>query len=128
MSERMKPTIYVAGPMRGKPDNNRAAFNAAAKMLAERGWHPINPVDIEFVLPCVNSDGGLDSRRLSDLLHAELAFVARADAIYLLKGWEASEGARHELQQFLNEASSPLVMVEGGIVVDGCAVQPNGVM
>lgn len=28
---RMKPTCYIAGPMRGKPNYNRAAFNAAAK-------------------------------------------------------------------------------------------------
>lgn len=34
----MKPTIYIAGPMRGLPDFNRAAFNAAAERLAAKGW------------------------------------------------------------------------------------------
>lgn len=112
---RMKPTCYIAGPMRGKPDFNRAAFNAAAKLLAEAGWHPINPVEIERVLPCVREDGTLDGVRLSDLLHAERAFVDRADAIYLLDGWWESVGARGELQAYLNSTTAGgRVMFEGG--------------
>lgn len=111
----MKPTCYIAGPMRGKPDYNRAAFNAAAERLAANGWHPINPVEIERVLPCVCEDGTLDGVRLVDLLHAELAFVDRADAIYLLDGWWESVGARGELQAYLNSTTAGgRVMFEGG--------------
>lgn len=112
--KRMKPTVYIAGPMRGKPDYNRAAFNAAAKRLAEAGWHPINPVEIERVLPCVDEDGELHSVRLCDLLHAERAFAERADAIYLLDGWWDSVGARGELQAYLNGTTAGgRVMFEG---------------
>lgn len=112
--KRMKPTCYIAGPMRGKPDYNRAAFNADAKRLAEAGWHPINPVEIERVLPCVDEDGELHSFRLCDLLLAERAFAERADAIYLLDGWWDSVGARGELQAYLNStAAGGRVMFEG---------------
>lgn len=102
----MKPTIYIAGPMRGRPDFNRAAFNAAAERLAAKGWHPINPVDIEKIYPCVEENGCVNSLSLINLMQIELAFASRADAIYLLDGWEASKGAHRELSKFLDGCDS----------------------
>ena len=102
----MKPTIYIAGPMRGRPDFNRAAFNAAAERLAARGWNPINPVDIEKIYPCVDEDGHVFRGRLFDLMDVERSFVAHADAIYLLDGWEESIGAKRELSKFLEGCDS----------------------
>lgn len=113
----MKQTVYIAGPMQGKPDYNRAAFNAAAKHVAEElGAHPINPVDIERTYPCVGEDGEIDERALVRLLEIECEFIARADAIYLLRGWEYSKGARLELLAYL-EAHEPENQV---ILVQGC--------
>ena len=100
----MKKTVYIAGPMRGRPDFNRAAFNDAARRLAAQGWQPINPVDLERILPCASDDGEVDYCRLSALMHAELAIVDRANAIYLLDGWTSSKGARRELHTFLGSA------------------------
>lgn len=99
----MKPTIYIASPMRGKPDFNRAAFNTAAERLTARGWQPINPVDIERIYPCAEEDGRVSSPDLNDLLAIEREFAGRADAIYLLDGWEKSVGARGELRTYLCE-------------------------
>ena len=106
----MKPTIYIAGPMRGRPDFNRPAFNAAAERLAARGWHPINPVDIEKIYPCVEEDGEVNSLNITDLLAIEREFAKRADAIYLLDGWETSEGARGELRTFLEYGGSDVFL------------------
>ena len=99
----MKPTIYIAGPMRGRPDFNRSAFKAAAARLAARGWQPINPVDIENIYPCVEDEdsGALNRPALFDLMAIEREFVGHADAIYLLDGWNASVGARGELRTYL---------------------------
>lgn len=97
----MKPTIYIAGPMRGKKDYNRAAFNAAAERLAARGWHPINPVDIEKIYPCTEANGSLSHIDLVALMAIEREFAELADAIYLLDGWEESIGAKRELSEFL---------------------------
>lgn len=114
----MKQTMYIAGPMRGKPDYNRAAFNAAAKFLAEElGLHPINPVDIERTYPCVGEDGDVDEVRLEDLMLIEESYVRTCDAIYLLKGWESSDGAKRELAAYLS-SHAPSMQV---IIVQGCA-------
>ena len=110
----MKPTIYIAGPMRGRPDFNRAAFNAAAERLAAKGWHPINPVDIEKIFPCVEENGEVNEHDLSDLLAIEREFAGRADAIYLLDGWETSVGARGELRAALCEASGCVHLESNG--------------
>lgn len=98
----MRPTIYVAGPMRGRPDRNRAAFNAAAERLAAKGWQPVNPVDMTRVWPCEEADGRMNGMRLFELMEIERELVKRVRAIYLLDGWEASEGARTELRTFLD--------------------------
>ena len=35
--------VYIAGPMRGYPDFNKAAFDAAELLLKEIGHDPVNP-------------------------------------------------------------------------------------
>ncbi|EIH1143738.1 DUF4406 domain-containing protein [Escherichia coli] len=76
--------IYIAGPMTGYPDYNRAAFNAKAIELMAEGHIVLNPA----VLP-----GGLCQSEYMDIC---LAMVRSADAIYLLNRWEESVGARAE--------------------------------
>lgn len=76
--------IYIAGPMTGYPDYNRAAFNAKASELMAEGHIVLNPA----VLP-----GGLCQSEYMDIC---LAMVRSADAIYLLNRWEDSVGARAE--------------------------------
>ena len=104
-----RKTIYIAGPMRGLPNHNREAFNAAARRLAADGWETINPADISGVfgvfLPPFNE------RLLRAVMDAELAAIQHFDAIYLLRGWERSEGARAELAVAL--ANGLIVMAEG---------------
>ncbi|EHB5924097.1 DUF4406 domain-containing protein [Escherichia coli] len=76
--------FYIAGPMTGYPDYNRAAFDAKAKELTEQGYIVINPA----MLP-----NGLTQAEYMDIC---LAMVRLVDAVYLLKGWEGSAGARAE--------------------------------
>lgn len=110
----MRPTIYIAGPMKGYPNFNREAFNAAAERLAARGWRPINPVDIEKIYPCVDEDGHVCRGRLIDLMDIERSFVAHADAIYLLDGWETSIGAKGELCEFLKRGGIAVFLESNG--------------
>lgn len=76
--------IYIAGPMTGYPDYNRTAFFSKAKELMEEGHIVLNPA----LLPA-----GLCQSEYMDIC---LAMVRSADAIYLLKGWDVSAGARAE--------------------------------
>ncbi|EOV0796590.1 DUF4406 domain-containing protein [Yersinia enterocolitica] len=75
---------YIAGPMTGLPDFNRAAFNAAAKEIAASGHVPLNPA----ILP--------DGLSQPDYMCICMAMLQRADAIYMLGGWQSSAGARAE--------------------------------
>ena len=64
--------IYIAGPMRGLPHSNYHSFRAAAERLRAVGHKVQNP--------------------------AEIGELAECDSIYLLHGWQYSEGARAELK------------------------------
>ncbi len=109
----MKPTVYIAGPMRGLPNDNRKAFNAAAERLS-KDWQPLNPVDFGRILPCEDSDGRNDWQRLDALMAIEREAARQADAIYLLNGWEKSVGARAELAAYLSVPSNGKILLEGG--------------
>ena len=88
-----RKTIYIAGQMAGLPDNNYPAFVRAEDKLLHEGWLPINPAHFDKVFG-ENPTGKL----LDAVCEAERAAIPFLDAIYLLKGWEKSKGARRELE------------------------------
>jgi hypothetical protein len=83
----MAKRIYVAGPMRGKPEFNFPAFREAAARLRNAGWDVITPVDLEELDPTVPPT--------ANRAHAlrDIAALATCHAIYLLRGWPNSTGA-----------------------------------
>ncbi|HAF2130366.1 TPA: DUF4406 domain-containing protein [Salmonella enterica] len=76
--------IYIAGPMTGKPNFNRKKFTETATTLWAAGHTVLNPA----MLP-----DGLTYEHYMDI---SLAMLRGADTIYLLDGWEHSEGAKRE--------------------------------
>lgn len=113
-----KPKVYIAGPMRGIKDFNRDAFNAAAKALDAKGWQPINPVDLERLWPVTDGGEAVDGIDLDGLMAIERKAAKNVDAIYLLKGWEKSEGAKRELGEFLLNGMGIHVLLEGSEIPD----------
>ena len=91
-SMKRKKTIYIAGQMAGLPNNNMRAFNDAEERLRKDGWHTINPVKFDYVFSDALASGLLDV-----VCESERAAIPYLDAIYLLKGWEKSKGAKREL-------------------------------
>lgn len=77
--------VYLAGPMSGLPDFNRAAFNAAERMLRELGCNVLNPA---------RQPDGLE---YEEYMRRGLADVEAANVIVLLPGWNHSPGAIREL-------------------------------
>lgn len=73
--------IYIAGPMTGIPEFNRPAFHEVASALTNDGHVVLNPA----ILP-----DGLSQREYMDIC---CAMIRCADAIFMLRGWEISEGA-----------------------------------
>ncbi|MVW44813.1 DUF4406 domain-containing protein [Escherichia coli] len=76
--------VFISGPMRGYTGLNRAAFDAAERMLKSHGHVALNPA--------VLTDG-LTQAQYMDI---SLAMVRCADAVLMLSGWEASASARTE--------------------------------
>ena len=128
--------VYISGRMTNCPDLNRSAFAAAEKRLTAQGHFVINPVNIfvpfgsaEDVMTSFNAlylaeclkdskskvmleDLAYNARLARAVMDADLAAVRSCDAIYLLRGWESSRGARKELAEAL--AHGLVVVQEGG--------------
>jgi hypothetical protein len=80
-----KGTIYVSGPMTGYDNFNRAAFHKAANNLTDHGYNVLNPA----TLP-----DGLTQAQYMSICQP---MVLCSDAIYMLSGWQNSDGAKAEL-------------------------------
>lgn len=128
--------IYISGPMTGKPRLNRHAFDAAAARLREQGHFVINPhrvseqfgtaeelvasfaeyyrmldLDANFLDHTPASQTVERTRIARAVFDTYLVAVRSCDAIYLLRGWENSRGARMELAEAL--AHGLEIMQEG---------------
>lgn len=97
-------SIYIAGPMSGYPEFNFPAFFAAQAELEARGWRVWNPAakDSEKTLDTEAFKTGDDRLAIVKGFDFRDAFgwdcdkIVRGDGIYMLRGWEASPGARAE--------------------------------
>lgn len=80
--------VYIAGPMNGYPNYNKAAFKEAVKVIESMGDVAINPARIKPIK-------GYSTYK--DYWHINKAMLKAANAIYMLPGWDKSPGACHEL-------------------------------
>lgn len=72
--------IYIAGPIKGRADYIER-FCAAQLDLEASGWIVLNPADLP---------AGMPADRYMPIC---LAMLQQADAVYMLQGWEGSDGA-----------------------------------
>ena len=79
--------IYISGPITHDP-NYKKKFARAEEQLKAKGFEVLNPAKIAEAFP------NLTYGQYMDL---DLTLLSFADAIYMLKGWEESEGASEEL-------------------------------
>lgn len=84
-------TYYVAGPMRGYPDNNEAAFTSASTLLASRGFDVITPTEI-----CKATEDC--DHELRSCLARDVEYVlTKAEGVIVLPGWQRSMGCNTEV-------------------------------
>ena len=133
--------IYCSGPMTNYPDLNRPAFDAAERRLTAQGHFVINPhrisalfgtaeklkesfavyyrmldLDANFFNHTPSTQTLEHTRIARAVMDADLAAVRSCDAIYLLRGWENSRGAKKELAEALKY--NLVIMLEGGVECD----------
>ena len=91
--------VYIAGPMRGIPDFNFPAFDAAAEYWRSKGWEVISPADHDREVLARGEE-----LNMREIILWDLNQVANCNFVSLLPGWENSSGAAVEiaLAKFLN--------------------------
>lgn len=77
--------IYISGPMTGRKDYNKIAFSCADYHWKGEGFIVLNPATLPE---------GLEQSEYMDIC---MAMVRAADVIYMLRGYEDSDGALAEL-------------------------------
>lgn len=82
--------IYISGPITGTTDY-KERFAAAEEKLEANGYEVVNPVKLAEALP-----GTLTHR---EHMKIDLAALVVCDAIYMLKGWRDSNGAKAEMRK-----------------------------
>lgn len=84
--------VYISGAISSRPLTARGIFANAAYRLTCRGYGVENPFDIfQPAGLCPGADW-------CNAMVADLSVVETVDAIYMLRGWETSPGARRELE------------------------------
>jgi hypothetical protein len=97
-------TIYVCGPMSGYEDHNEPAFRLVARSIRADGKIAIVPHDLpamqhEGSCPRSHTAATTGNHGVACYLRADLAhLLLYCDEVFVLRGWEASVGARLEVQ------------------------------
>ena len=103
--ELRKPTIYIAGPMRGFDDYNYPAFDRQQKVLEEQGWNVINPAEmdrddekpINGPMQFDPDNNYEDHEYMRQALKRDMVAICdECTAIYMMSKWETSRGAKAE--------------------------------
>lgn len=95
-------TIYISGPMRGKPFFNFAEFDEASIQLREAGHTPVSPAEMDRLRV---REAGLDEHDEASYLkitkercmEEDIIAMSHVDAVVLLPGYEKSKGAKVEI-------------------------------
>ncbi len=90
--------IYIAGPMRGLPEFNFPAFDAAARRFRKLGWLVYNPAEMDRVSG-VHEFTLITNPQpfLREAMARDCTAICWSDAIGLLPGWQKSSGAGAEI-------------------------------
>lgn len=108
--------VYIAGPMRGKPENNFLAFDEAREKWKRAGHIVFCPAAIFRAMPYRMECH--DRSTLNHVALQDLTCITQCDAIALLEGWEKSVGATMEvaLSRFLRMPAFDATTMEEMII------------
>lgn len=103
-----KPKVYISGKISGLSEKvYKNNFNSAELYLTGLGYDAVNPV----------SYGLIPNGTWEDYMRRDIKLLCECDYIYLLEGWEDSDGASLEKLIADNLEIKELVIDENGVVV-----------
>jgi hypothetical protein len=88
--------VYIAGPMRGIPEDNHEAFNEAEKRWRSIGHSPRSPARMARALGKVDSFES-PPNFMRQVMVIDAVVICGCDAIAVLPGWQSSKGALMEV-------------------------------
>ena len=91
--------IFISGAMTGREDLNRKQFNKIEMQLRKNGHIVLNPA----VLP--------DGMEYDAYIRICNSMINEADALYMMKGWQDSNGAKMEYM-YANEKGKAILFEE----------------
>lgn len=87
--------IYVAGPMRGYPEENKPAFEAAKKLIEQDFRN--QGIEVQVIIPHDIMPKELNGPLPMEMyIRADVEVVLNSAIVYMLRGWEKSKGASAE--------------------------------
>lgn len=89
--------IYIAGPMRGKPDWNAAEFDRAAAAWTAMGWQVMSPAATSRAMGYRFGEDVVSAEHLRHVMAVDIACIYACDAIAVLPDWKQSLGASAEV-------------------------------
>lgn len=82
--------IYISGPITGTDDYSERFYNAHEK-LVEAGYKVVNPAMVNASLP--------ENTTHEEYMKMSITMMSLCDAIYLMRGYENSEGCAIEFSE-----------------------------
>lgn len=93
--------IYISGAItKIGVDKAMTRFEDAESRLKDLGYEVINPCRTNATLPQLSHE---------DYMVTSIAMLSLCDTIFMLEGWEDSEGAKEELQYALEHGYTIIV-------------------
>lgn len=117
--------LFISGPMRGYPEFNKAAFEAAHQQILELGYmHPYNPHHMDAEnghdwTGCAGTDAELLDAgfNMRAAMLDNVAWIAEhGDGVVVLDGWSKSTGACAEVA-FAHVMGQPIFRLADGELV-----------
>ncbi len=104
----MNKRIYIAGRMRGVEEFNFPEFFRMEGILSTQ-WEVYNPARYDFEVLGINTKGmkgdmsEIPDFDLKKAMERNCIEICNSDAIFMLRGWDDSKGARveHDLAKLL---------------------------
>lgn len=81
--------VYISGAITGT-DDYMERFEAAEKAITDAGYTAVNPAKINSNLP--------EDTTYDEYMKLSMCLLEMCDVIYMLDGWEESNGANMELK------------------------------